>query len=49
MEVNQVETEKAILMEKWYSFSLAAAKVIYARDQDLTDTMILRNLKREKI
>jgi len=37
MEVNQaaqVETEKAMLMEKWHSFSLAPAKVIYARDGD---------------
>jgi len=47
MELNQaaqVETEKAMLMEKWHSFSLAPAKVIYARDQDPTDTIILRNL-----
>ena len=47
MEINQaapVEREKAMLMEKWHSFSLAPAKVIYAREQDPTDTMILRNL-----
>ena len=43
-QADQVESEKATLMGKGHFFSLASTKVVYARDQDPADTMILRNL-----
>ena len=48
MELHQsdrVNHEKNLLMSsKWYSFSLATAKLAYARDEDPQDSIILRNL-----
>ena len=47
MEVGQadlVKSQKNYFMAKWYAHSLAKAKIVYARDQDPTDTIIIRNL-----
>ena len=47
MEVGQadfVKAQKDFFMSKWYSYSLASPKVVYARDQDPVDTIIVRSL-----
>ena len=43
-QADQVDAEKRIFMKKSHSFSLAKEKVVYARDEDYSDTLIIRNL-----
>ena len=43
-QADQVENPKQVYMNKWYSHSLATNKVVYARDEDPSNTMIIRNL-----
>ena len=47
MEVEQadeVALQKQSYMSKWYAQSLSSSKVVYGRDEDPADTIIIRNL-----
>jgi len=43
-QVDKVSLEKQSFMTKWHSCSLAKAKVIFVRDTDPFDTIIIRNV-----
>ena len=43
-QADQVAAQKQLYMSKWYSHSLASTKVVYARDEDPSDTIIIRSL-----
>lgn len=43
-QADQVAKEKEYYVNKQYGRSLAKAKVVYARDEDPSDTVVIRNL-----
>ena len=43
-QADQVQLQKQSFLNKWYARSLGSAKVVYARDIDPSDTVIVRSL-----
>lgn len=43
-QADQVAVLKKVFLSKWYAKSLSSSKVIYARDEDPVDTVMIRNL-----